>query len=205
MRKIAVWPRSWKCFSLRSTTVWPRCRSGAVGSMPSFTRSGLPVARDFSSLARRSASRMISAAPFFRYVSCSSTGAKLDMRKDIIKVHVGTAAPKACPERTLAERGESNGSGRVKLDSVGRVLNAICPLEWPDGRAYPKSYRRRYSPSARGYRGIRTRSAGARLHTRPDRGCAAKCLWRGYATDHRRNLLRGGDARRSDHRLRRVE
>src|SRR5580704_7909876 len=53
--------------------------------MPSFTRSGLPVARDFSSLARRSASRMISAEPFLRYVSCSSTGAKVGMRKAIIR------------------------------------------------------------------------------------------------------------------------
>ena len=82
IRKIAVCPKSWKCLSLRRTTVCPRCRSGAVGSMPSFTRSGLPVERDFSSLARRSASRMISAEPFFKYVSCSSTGAKVAMEVD---------------------------------------------------------------------------------------------------------------------------
>src|SRR4051812_7789230 len=31
------------------TTVWPRCRSGAVGSSPSFTRSGRPSARRASS------------------------------------------------------------------------------------------------------------------------------------------------------------
>jgi hypothetical protein len=37
---------------------------GAVGSMPSFTRSALPVARDFSSFARSSDSRMISEEPF---------------------------------------------------------------------------------------------------------------------------------------------
>src|SRR5437879_2303107 len=49
--------------------------------MPSFTRKGLPAVRDFSSLARRSASRMISAEPFLRYASCSSTEAKIDMRK----------------------------------------------------------------------------------------------------------------------------
>src|SRR6202034_66132 len=53
--------------------------------MPTFTRSGFPVVRDFSSLARRSASRMISAEPFLRYVSCSSTDAKVGMRKNIIK------------------------------------------------------------------------------------------------------------------------
>ena len=43
IRKMTVWPRSWKCFILRSRTVWPRCRSGAVGSKPALTRSGRPV------------------------------------------------------------------------------------------------------------------------------------------------------------------
>lgn len=47
--------------------------------MPSFTRKGFPAARDFSSLARRSASRMISADPFLRYVNCSSTEAKCNI------------------------------------------------------------------------------------------------------------------------------
>ena len=37
-----MWPRSWNSRSLRSTTVWPRWMSGAVGSIPSFTRSGRP-------------------------------------------------------------------------------------------------------------------------------------------------------------------
>src|SRR5207245_11375651 len=50
--------------------------SGAVGSTPSFTCSGAPVARDFSSLALSSSSRMISAAPLRRKASCSSTGLK---------------------------------------------------------------------------------------------------------------------------------
>src|SRR5215471_13360049 len=77
--KIAVWPRSWKCFSLRINTVWPRCRSGAVGSNPALTRSGLPDCRDRSSRSPSSVSRMISAEPFFMYVICSSTGAKFGM------------------------------------------------------------------------------------------------------------------------------
>src|SRR5690349_16862417 len=59
------------------STVWPRCRSGAVGSKPAFTRSGVLVWRAFSSRSRSSASRMISAAPFLMYSSCSSTGAKV--------------------------------------------------------------------------------------------------------------------------------
>ena len=37
-----MWPRSWNSRSLRRTTVWPRWMSGAVGSIPSFTRSGRP-------------------------------------------------------------------------------------------------------------------------------------------------------------------
>src|SRR5579862_6768805 len=85
IRKIAVCPRSWKCFSLRRITVCPRCRSGAVGSIPSFTRSGLPDARDFSSFARSSDSFTISAAPFLIYASCSSVGGKLGMRFDYIE------------------------------------------------------------------------------------------------------------------------
>src|SRR6266849_1871658 len=48
--------------------------SGAVGSTPRYTRRGEPVLRDFSSLARSSASGTISATPFFKYASCSSTG-----------------------------------------------------------------------------------------------------------------------------------
>ena len=31
IRKMAVWPRSWKCFSLRRTTVWPRVKVGRGG------------------------------------------------------------------------------------------------------------------------------------------------------------------------------
>ena len=37
-------PRSWNCRIFRSTTVWPRSISGAVGSSPSFTRSCRPEA-----------------------------------------------------------------------------------------------------------------------------------------------------------------
>src|SRR5438445_10220883 len=70
---MAVWPSSLKCLSLRNTTVWARCKSGAVGSTPSLMRSGLPEARERSSLARSSSSRMISAAPLRSAASCSST------------------------------------------------------------------------------------------------------------------------------------
>src|SRR5580658_8832461 len=82
MRKMTVCPRSWKCLSLRSRTVCPRCRSGAVGSKPAFTRSGLPDASERSSFARSSDSLTISAAPCLMYASCSSTGEKFAMRSD---------------------------------------------------------------------------------------------------------------------------
>src|ERR1017187_8350836 len=58
IRKMTVWPRSWKCFILRSRTVWPRCRSGAVGSKPAFTRSGRPAWAAWVRRSRRSSSRM---------------------------------------------------------------------------------------------------------------------------------------------------
>ena len=40
IRKMTVWPRSWNRRIRSRGTVWPRCRSGAVGSNPIFTRSG---------------------------------------------------------------------------------------------------------------------------------------------------------------------
>ncbi len=72
IRKITGCPRSWKCFILRSSTVWPRCRSGAVGSKPAFTRNGRPVFSAWTRRSRNSSSRIRSARPFFRYASCSS-------------------------------------------------------------------------------------------------------------------------------------
>ncbi len=72
IKKITRCPRSWKCFILRSSTVWPKCRSGAVGSKPAFTRSGRPAFSAWTRRSRKSSSRIRSAKPFFKYVSCSS-------------------------------------------------------------------------------------------------------------------------------------
>jgi hypothetical protein len=66
IKKMTVWPMSWKCLSLRMSTVCPTWRSGAVGSNPALTRMGLPVAMERSMRSRRSDSRMISAAPLRR-------------------------------------------------------------------------------------------------------------------------------------------
>src|SRR5438876_226312 len=59
MIRTAVCPWSWNARSFRSTTVWPRCRSGREGSIPSFTRSGRPR----SIFRPSSCSEMTSAAP----------------------------------------------------------------------------------------------------------------------------------------------
>src|ERR1700741_3368770 len=51
--------------------------SGAVGSTPRYTRRGFPVFTEFASFCFNSSSGIISATPFFRYSSCSSTGLNL--------------------------------------------------------------------------------------------------------------------------------
>src|SRR3954470_13256665 len=49
MIRTTLWPRSWNSRSFCRTTVCPRWMSGAVGSIPSFTRSGRPSASFASS------------------------------------------------------------------------------------------------------------------------------------------------------------
>ena len=61
-------PRSWNCRSLRRTTAQPRVTAGAVGSSPSFTRSGRPRA----SLASRPSPGTTSAASEVRIASGSA-------------------------------------------------------------------------------------------------------------------------------------
>ena len=82
-------PRSWKCFSLRIVTMWPKCMSAAVGSTPSFMRRGFPLFKLCLMRSRISSSWMISSTPLmilliwvsisgndipftFPYVSCRS-------------------------------------------------------------------------------------------------------------------------------------
>ncbi len=55
----ATCPASWNCRNLRSTTAQPSVTAGAVGSSPSFTRSGRPSA----SLRSSSSAGTTSAAP----------------------------------------------------------------------------------------------------------------------------------------------
>jgi hypothetical protein len=63
IRKITVWPRSWSWRILFSTTVCPRCRSGAVGSSPSLMRSAWPLASLRASFASQSDSTSSSSQP----------------------------------------------------------------------------------------------------------------------------------------------
>src|SRR5687767_8870352 len=70
------------------TTVWPRWMSGAVGSAPSLTRSGLPARALFSSFARRSSSRMTSTAPLRKNASCSSIVMRQSVKSESSKFKV---------------------------------------------------------------------------------------------------------------------
>ena len=49
IRNVTSCPNVWNCRILLMSTVWPRCRSGAVGSNPALMRSGLPRASFFLS------------------------------------------------------------------------------------------------------------------------------------------------------------
>ena len=63
IRKMTVWPRSCSWRILFSTTVWPMCISGAVGSSPSLMRSGTPVASLRDSFLTQSACGINSSQP----------------------------------------------------------------------------------------------------------------------------------------------
>ena len=70
IRKMTWWPSSWNWRSLVSSTVWPRCRSAAVGSKPALTRNGRPLRKRSA----RSAREIRSTAPRASSASCDSTG-----------------------------------------------------------------------------------------------------------------------------------
>ena len=72
IRKMTVWPSSWKRRMRSSGTVWPRCRSGAVGSNPILTRNGTCLSYEFCSLRSRSSRVCTSTAPRVTSPSCSS-------------------------------------------------------------------------------------------------------------------------------------
>src|SRR3954468_9133006 len=61
------------------STVWPRWRSGAVGSKPALMRMGLPAAMDCWMRSLRASTGIISAAPLVMRSSWSSTDGNVDM------------------------------------------------------------------------------------------------------------------------------
>src|SRR5438094_4574579 len=73
IKKMTSWPRSWKCLSLWMSTVWPRCKSGAVGSKPALMRSGRFCLIAPASFSSSSFVWMISTAPRAMISSWRST------------------------------------------------------------------------------------------------------------------------------------
>src|SRR3954451_1337853 len=80
MIRTTVWPRSWNSRSFRRNTVWPRWMSGAVGSIPSLTRSGRPSASCRSRAPSGSASTAFRSRKRASEASGSVTVAMLDSR-----------------------------------------------------------------------------------------------------------------------------
>jgi hypothetical protein len=89
MRNITVCPRSCSWRILFSTTVWPMWMSGAVGSRPSFTRSGLPVAAERASFFNQSACGSSSSQPRSDSAMASRT-ASVSGKDGVVPVAVGS-------------------------------------------------------------------------------------------------------------------
>ena len=103
-------PASWNSRSLPSTTAWPRWMSGAVGSMPSFTRSGRPSLRGRSAACSASAPSGRLSTAFAgqrrrlprRPRRCrSASGAMLDSRRRRVPRCRASAAASAVEARAL--------------------------------------------------------------------------------------------------------
>src|SRR5690242_14072173 len=117
-----VWPSSWNMRSVSRTTRWPTCRSGAVGSRPSLTRSLSPR----SSRALRCASTWTSTARSRRRSNRLTFAPALG---DWIgaEVRLGVGGQQRC------EQGDDRPAGRVdQADHVDRVLDRVAQvlLQW---------------------------------------------------------------------------
>ena len=108
-------PASWNSRSLRSTTAWPRWMSGAVGSIPSFTRSGRP----WAAAACESFSAKRSCGQASRRRSRSSSGGRL----------VGHSAwSPMLDSRVPVELAASPAGGRPRLKRLRFVLILFAVL-----------------------------------------------------------------------------
>ena len=116
IRKMAVCPSCWNWRILLMSTVWPRCRSGAVGSKPALTRSGLPRASFFD----RSASVRSSEAPRRNSSSCSCR------RQHRLPLGLGLNRGRACILPRLCDGVQRPANQRVDLLSSHALPSALC-------------------------------------------------------------------------------
>src|ERR1019366_7158366 len=115
------WPASWNWRSLTRTTAWPRWMSGAVGSIPSFTRSGRPSSR---AALRRSASApagRLSTAP------SPSSAASREASSAAASVAFGMNANARLSRSGGSYRAASKGSARRVSTSPPRLRERPAP------------------------------------------------------------------------------
>src|SRR5262245_40443950 len=117
MISTAWWPSSWNCRSFRSGTVWPRCTSMPVGSMPYLTRSGLPVAMLRWSFFVNSSAGVIWSAPRRKITSCSSKGSMA------ISPSLGERVRERCGSETHSGTLRIHLQMSNSLEGVGVILD----------------------------------------------------------------------------------
>src|SRR3954447_8072379 len=118
--RTTVWPASWNSRSFRRTTVWPTWMSGAVGSMPSLTRSGRPSASACASFAASAPSGRQSTAFRARYAAAAWAA-------ELVTAGLGAASEPGSCMRTNA-----NLSPFARPDAVRREPPGPC---WSHARA----------------------------------------------------------------------
>src|SRR6185295_11343511 len=132
IRKMTWWPRSCSCLSLLNWTVWPRCRSGRVGSKPSLMRSGLPRL----SFSASSASTINSSAPRLKTASC--WGMSIGMERGLLQ----SAGPRTgqgggSSVSKLAILAQRAGAGRVAAVFVMMVVGGVAAFGFVPGTSAP--------------------------------------------------------------------
>ena len=145
MISTTVWPGSWNSRSFCSTTVWPRCRSAAVGSRPSLTRSGRPPASRSASAPRGRSSTALRAR-CAAVPAASGAGSSIRANASVWRF-AGLVRPPDPPSRARPSRRAGNGrsggrSRRVPTPSHER-LRAHLRSRCPEGRGHPERERRR--------------------------------------------------------------
>ena len=177
MMSTARWPASWNSRSLPSTTVCPRWMSGAVGSTPSFTRSGRPRASLRLELARAAGSRPTRAA---RRAASALTRGRREGPREVaasrrIPKRQGRSAARVMPMRGplttstgpsgAAEHGDAAPGSTAEVaveapvDPEGRAEAPRAGAQEPVGAAA--------AARAHGRRGRAVGRQGAQEHRRP--------------------------------------